>query len=178
MNIDDETRLLKLNLAEKKILLERNDSIDNVDIKLKFPNIISLNINERIPEFLLFLDKKYYLINKKGEILKVVIKENLEQYSSYVLLIGEGIRESSPLLLEFIKDDKDIFLNINKIKWVSNRRFDIIFVNGLILQLPQEKPDLAWKNFLELNKEVNFFNNKFQKIDLRVEGRMFISLDK
>jgi cell division protein FtsQ len=174
MNVQNEESVFKINIEEIEINLERNFWISEAKVRVIYPNILNVFITEKVPEFLWNDGKKFYAVNEKGEILKQVLGDDKYQFANFITISGKNSRGYIPNLMLFIKSDDYLFSNISAISRVGKRRWDVYFIGGLKVMLPQKTPAKSWQNFIELNDKINFFNNKFKSVDLRVENKIFI----
>ena len=109
--------------------------------------------------------------------MKKIEIEDLIKFNNFIILQGQNSKSYVQNLLTFIKDNKVLYDAITHVEWVSDRRWNIKFTNGLIVKLPQINPVSAWEHFISLHKRIDFFRNKVESIDLRVEDKIFIELD-
>jgi len=169
--------ILDLDLVSNQQRLKANFWIEEVSIKMTLPNIIKINIIEKKPEFIYSDKHKFFVLDGRGKILKQIDEDGLKRFAGFVVVVGKNARLFVPNLLDFIKEDKEVYSYISLISWVSERRWNVVFVNDMLLKLPQQNPGKAWLKFLELNERLDFFGNHIKSIDLRVKDRLFIELD-
>jgi len=177
LDFENGDAILEVDLVNNQQNIKRNFWIESVSIKLVFPDIVKINIVEKKPEFVWLDRKKYFVLDAGGKILKEISKDGLGRFAGFVVVVGKGANLFTPNLSDFIKEDEEVYSFISLIKWVGGRRWDVKFVNDMVVKLPQQDPSKAWSKFLDLNKKLKFFNNKIKSIDLRVKDRLFIELD-
>ncbi|MFZ8864957.1 MAG: cell division protein FtsQ/DivIB [Rickettsiales bacterium] len=169
--------IFALNLKQNQQRLASNLWVESVAIKIKYPDIVEINIKEKKAEFILFTEGKYYIIDAKGEIIKNLPATDVKNFADFIILSGVNAKLYTANLLEFIRKDKVIYNYIAEILRISDQRWNIKFVNNMVVKLPQQDPTSAWNLFLELNNQIRFFDNKIKSIDLRVKDRLFLELD-
>ena len=169
--------IMQIDLQLNQKALQESFWIKKSAIKVDFPNVIRITIYENVPEFIWYHNKQYFALDNAGRILKYIDEQELQKFSNFIIVTGKGVRPFVPNLFDFIKMDQDIYNYIAEIEWISNRRWDIIFINDLKVKLPELNPRQSWKSFVELNKKLNFFSNKIKSVDLRIKDRLFIELD-
>jgi cell division septal protein FtsQ len=177
LDFADNSPIVKLNKFANKKKLEESFWIDKANINILYPNIVKIHIIEKIPEFVWIYQNKYIALDKAGKILKILDKNELERFSGFILLAGENVRSVTDNLLNIIKIDLELHKFISKAIWVSNRRWNIEFIDGFTVKLPQEDSILAWQYFLKLNKEVNLLGKNIESLDLRVPEQTFMQLN-
>jgi len=169
--------VFSVDLEKNRQELESNFWVKSARLKIIFPNIIDIQIEEKKPKFVWFDTDNYFLINNKGDILKKLDDVDLSSYSNYVLLVGDDANYFVPNLLEFIEYDNEIYGYISVIELVNKRRWNIKFINDMVVQLPHADPVFGWHKFVKLNTRLNIINNRIKNIDLRVKDKVFIELD-
>ena len=64
-------------------------------------------------------------------------------------------------------------------RYVSKRRWDLIFddvENGIIVKLPQENVEDAWKKLIKLDKTKGILKRKLTFIDLRLKNKVVVKI--
>ena len=178
-NLDfaDNSPIIKLDKLANQKKLEQDFWIDKAQINILYPNIVKIHITEKVPEFIWIYQDQYIALDKSGKILKVLSKEELVKFSSFILLVGQNVRSVTDNLLNIIKIDSELYKLIAKAIWVSNRRWNIQFIDGFTVKLPQKNPIAAWQYFLTLNKQVGLLNKNIKSLDLRVPEKIFMQLN-
>ena len=172
-----DTPIINLDIVKNKNSLEDNFWINKADISIVYPDLVNIKIDEKKPEFLWYHNMQYFVLDKKGKVLKKLNISELKKLSNFIMLDGNNARLVTDNLLSFIKLDNNIYLSISKAIWVGNRRWDIEFINGFRLQLPQKDPMQAWKYFIKLNQHIDFIGNNIESLDLRLPERLFMKLN-
>jgi cell division protein FtsQ len=60
--------------------------------------------------------------------------------------------------------------------YVGERRWNVTFDNGIVVKLPEENPELAWRVLGTLEKRDRILERRIAIIDLRLPDRMFVEL--
>ena len=94
-----------------------------------------------------------------------------------LILKGIGVEREIQQLLNIFSIDEAISDKITEAKYVSNRRWSLVYNSSLIIELPEENPEEAFFKIGELEEKYNFLSNRLKKIDLRVSDRMIIKID-
>lgn len=177
LNFSHGDDIMGIDLSSNKEKLESSFWVSKAKLAIEFPNKINITIYENIPSFIWYNHKQYFAVDDRGKILKKIDLSELERFSNFIILEGMNARSYIQNLLEFIKIDNKLYQSISHVEWVGERRWNIKLTNDLIVKLPQLNPTLAWKHFIDLHREINFFNNKVESIDLRVQDKLFIEFD-
>lgn len=149
--------------------------VKNVVISRNLPDNLVVKIEEYEPFAIWQDDKKHYIIDKNGEIITNLNEED-EQFSNLLILSGKKANLSAKSLFNIMVTDLEISKNIYSATWVGFRRWDIRFNNDLLVKLPENNIEKAWKNLVKIyNMPGSLINLK--TIDLRVEDKVFLEYD-
>lgn len=176
--------LAEINLAYKKHELddrplqniiskikELSPWIDNVSINRQFPNKIAVGIEEYKP-FVVWEDKgKKYAVDKNGH--NIEIDSSDHQFDSIIVLSGSDAYKNVNSLFNIFVTDPTVSQDIYSATWVSNRRWDIRFNDGLIVKLPESDISKAWQRLIQI-KEVEGAFSHLKVIDLRVPDKIYL----
>ncbi len=176
--------LAEVNLAYKKHELddrplqniiskikELSPWIDNVSINRQFPNKIAVEIEEYQP-FVVWEGKgKKYAVDKNGH--NIEIDSSDHQFDSIIVLSGNDAYKNVNSLFNIFVNDPAVSQDIYSATWVSNRRWDIRFNNGLIIKLPESNISKAWQRLMQI-KEVEGAFSHLKVIDLRISDKIYL----
>ncbi len=160
--------LVKINKEKLNKILINNELIDYIELKKIYPSKLIVTIYEK-EAIAIINDKKnkYYLIKDGEEIIffNNVILENLPN----IFGKQENFLEVYSALIQ-------LSFPISKIKsfyYFDIGRWDIILNNNKIIKLPVNNYTLSLKNFLELEKKINF--EKYSTFDYRIEDQLILN---
>lgn len=176
--------LAEINLAYKKHELddhplqniiskikELSPWIDNVSINRQFPNKIAVAIEEYKP-FVVWEDKgKKYAVDKNGH--NIEIDSSDHRFDSIIVLSGNDAYKNVNSLFNIFVNDPAVSQDIYSATWVSNRRWDIRFNDGLIVKLPENDISKAWQRLMQI-KEVEGAFSHLKAIDLRIADKIYL----
>ena len=160
--------LVKINKEKLNKILINNELIDYIELKKIYPSKLIVTIYEK-EAIAIINDKKnkYYLIKDGEEIIffKNATLENLPN----IFGKQENFLEVYSALIQ-------LSFPISKIKsfyYFDIGRWDIILNNNKIIKLPVNNYTLSLKNFLELEKKINF--EKYSTFDYRIEDQLILN---
>lgn len=110
--------LVKLNELESKVLL--NPYVDEVSIKRKIPNKVTVVINERVASYKVIEDNKSYILNDD-----LVIMERRDDLDGIILPILDGVDIEGRELGESITKNKEKIEFLKALKIASDTYDDI-----------------------------------------------------
>lgn len=168
--------LFCLDLMSTKKLIEGNNWIKSVKLKLILPAQLKITIKEEEPYFIYKNEKKLVLLNIKGNKI-----DNLDyisdEFKNLVLLKGEGAINNIPKLLSILSLNNNISGKVTAASLIAKRRWSLKYLTNIIIDLPESNPEKAFYKIAELEQKYGLLSNKLKKIDLRVSDRMIIQLD-
>ena len=178
LGINHDSNIMQLNLAELKQKVETLPWVRKANLRRSyFPNIIQIDIQERIVKSLWQFENNFYPIDAEGNI----IDAEYVPLSSILLIVGAGAPENIKNLMQSIQDDEATFNRIKVANFISQRRWNIILDDvktGITIKLPEENIHEAWQKLLFLDKSVGILKRKLTIIDLRLEGKVIVKLQK
>ena len=143
--------------------LLKNPLIKDAEVKINLPDRLNICITERKPVALWFDQSVFHLIDKEGFVVKYNVK--LQEYPQ-IIAAGPGSNKALHDLIDELRE-QNIFGQLFAAQLISNRRWNILLKNGLIIKLPENNIkealialDIVLKNY----KSVKSFNI----IDLRL----------
>ena len=164
-----------LDLKSSKNALEENNWIKSAKLKLHLPSSLIIEVEEETPKFVLKSEQSFILLNQYGsKIIKLeFINKDLEKL---IVLSGKGVESKVTDLLSIFAVYPEISKYIKEAELVSHRRWSLKHTSDIIIDLPEEDPEIAFFKIGQLQSKYGFLSNKIKKVDLRIENRMIIKL--
>jgi cell division protein FtsQ len=150
--------------------IESIDCIESANISRHLPSEIKIKIINKEPIAIWQHKKNFFFINKDNSLMRIRNSKNL---MDFIIVTGEQAFKHTQNLIQIISVDQDIFEKVDAAMRVGNRRWDIKLINGLVVKLPEKNPELAWKKFLNIQKD-NQIQKKINVVDLRVANKTYI----
>ena len=166
-NIIDLTlpiEIYELDLGEIKKNIERHSYIKKAELTIITPSVLYVDIIERSPSAVWLNKGKCSLIDLDGAILQNDFA--LHDKMSYVSLLGEKANEKWRFLFDELKNHP-IYEKIHAAQLISNRRWNLLLKDGLIIKLPEENTKIALDS-MKLLLDNYKIPDKFTIIDLRL----------
>lgn len=170
-NLRKNTPILAINLQYSVASLLEIGWIENVSIKRKIPNTIYIDVQEKQPIAIWQNHGRLTLIDKNGQIIG---DEHIKKYENVPLIIGEDARLLASDLLNSLSENANLKNQISAIVRVGERRWDVIFKNGIKVKLPEKQHATAFKQIVELYENDTLFKSNIEVIDLRIKDKIFI----
>ena len=175
-NIEEELSNLKntniFKITENKVIekLAKFNFIESVNVKKIIPSSINVNLSKTSILGKTFINGEEFYIGKNGKFINS--NQIYDNYKTPKVFGKFKIKEFLNLynILNNQKLDMD---NIEQYYFFKNKRWDLVFSNGLTLKLPSKNIVKSIKIFKKLLNNDNLTNTKI--IDLRVIDQIIMT---
>ncbi len=177
-------KLIKTNLGIKEgdsmFKLSTNNLLNNVinigwikDVSIHkiLPNIIKIQVTERVPISVYYHNKIYTLIDKEGHFIEdVTVNPNL------ILVSGTNANLNVYKMLQILNQYPKIKKELYSMTYVRQRRWDLLFNNKITVKLPSCTDNVMHKLLTMLEKLLKQSNiqHSVVSIDLRLPDNVII----
>ncbi len=181
LNILDQEKIKNLFLGElyntnlliidkKKIdkILNENDILDYIELKKVYPSRVQIIVHEREIIAILNRKKNKFYLARDGKEIKYFYNQKLKNLPN---IFGEQKN-----FLELYSVLININFPISGIKsffFFEIGRWDIILKNNRIIKLPVKNFVESLKNYLDLDKKINF--EKYSIFDYRIKDQLILN---
>jgi cell division protein FtsQ len=163
--------ILAASPIEAKVRLEALPWVRSAAVARLLPDTIAVEITERKPMALWQHGGKFELIDEEGKMLPV---EQLGQFSSLPVLVGEGAPEAGAELLAMLAEEPALRDRVAASVRVSDRRWNLRMDNGIDVELPEENAETAWRELARLERTYGLLERDIRRVDLRLPDRMVL----
>ncbi len=147
--------------------------INQVIITRSMPDILNISVTEYEPFAIWQNEGKKYFTDKEGNLVPFV---EMEEFEHMVILSGKGANTHARSLFNIFATDPNLSANVYSATWVSNRRWDIRFDNGLLIKLPENNISEAWQRLMKIyNMQGSIVGLKI--IDLRILDKTYLEYE-
>jgi len=146
--------------------------VSEVYIKRNYPNKININVYESTPYALWKNASGTYVVDKNGS---TITDKTSEYEDSLLLLIGKQANKRGIELISFLEETPLNHLILSA-TLVTNRRWNLMTKDGVIIKLPEIDPIKALTKIAELHTSNKLLDRDILAVDLRVPGKVFIRL--
>lgn len=176
LDIDDGVPILSIDLVLIKERIETLPWVKQVKVSRIFPGEIKVSIVEREPFALWQQDGNVQLIDPNGV---VITGRGLKEFEALPLVVGKKASVNIETLFSKLETAGELSNRVKTAVFVGERRWDIIFDNGIRVKLPEEflseyNGDTAWDKFVRLEAEHNFLAREISVLDMRVPDRVIV----
>ncbi len=151
--------------------LESVDCVGQVSVSRMLPSKLRVSIEPRVPIAIWQHKHKFFFIANNGSVLQI---RNSKDVSKFIIILGDHAPEKTPALLVLLHQEPELYQKVVSAIWIGDRRWNIIFDNGMELLLPEDGYVKAWNKFVELSKNNDAFKSfSYRVVDLRVQNRIY-----
>ena len=168
-----KTSLVTLDLDKIKNKLLKKGWIAEVHLKKKMPDTLLVAIKERKPEVIWQSDGQLWLADNEGN---KITQDISKIYLDLPYVLGENSQSDITELYSIITSSPYLFSQFNGAERVGQRRWDVELKNGILVKLPENNPEYAWKKLAETDKEKEILSKDISYIDLRIEGQIIVGM--
>ena len=163
---DSSLFILDEKIIEK--VLKKNTFIDFLEFKKIFPHKLQIIVHEKETIAILNDKRDKYYLTRNGE--------KIEFFKNQILEKLPNIFGKEKNFLEIYSVLTKINFPISKIKsfyYFDIGRWDILLENNVIIKLPVKNFDISLKNFLDLDKKIDF--EKYSIFDYRIKNQLILN---
>ena len=176
LDVDTGMPLLAIDLAALQSRIEGLPWVKEAVVNRQLPGKMTIDIKERVPFALSQLNGKVNLVDPDGV---VVTDKGLGEFKDRVLVVGNVGKIQLSEFNQLLNSHPVVGDRVRSAVWVNDRRWDIVFKNGIRVKLPSSMADTynmqtAWTRFAELNKQHSLLEREVSVIDMRMHDRLVV----
>ena len=155
--------------------LKQNAWIKNVALRKQFPGTIVIKVEEAVPEALLSLKKRLYIIDEDGRILER-IKGETTQFLPVIKDIDPENRKGIAEALKLVKalSEKDGFIDRGDIEIGLESYGLTVSIDGEFIKVGYGKYAEKFQRWIELEPEIRKRGVPVKYVDLRFKGSVIV----
>lgn len=171
LGITQGSPILAVSLVEMKARLEAIPEVKSAGISRVLPNQLSVAITERVPAAWWQQDGVQKLIDAEGVVLS---RNKYPEKMTLPVVVGDDAPKHVGELLALLNSEPAIKTDVVAAIRVGQRRWNVQLEHEIVVMLPEEKPEQAWKRFADLVQKEALLSKAIRSVDMRVEDRVFI----
>lgn len=176
LDVDKGVPLLSINLENIRTQLELLPWVKKAEVTRILPGKLKIQLTEREPFALWQREGTISLIDESGH---VITSHGLKNYAHLMLVVGAGAEQGAHDLYALLDQYPELSARVKTAVRVSDRRWDLVFDNGVRVKLPEGAPapydaQTAWQKFAELQTQYRLLEREVSVIDMRLPDRMIM----
>lgn len=175
INVRPGDPMMSFNPDTARSLIEKISWVKSVRVERRFPSTLYIHLYERIPAAFWKEGERNVVIDQDGVVLD---NKDLTRFGDLIQLYGEGANEQVANLFEYLKGQPDIAEKVIGAAWINERRWDVLFNNGIRAKFPETDFGLALAALAKANKHEKLLERNIKEIDLRQTGRIIIKTER
>lgn len=166
--------LFSVDLQGIKDRLSELEWVETATIRRHWPDRISVMLRERQPLAIWYGEgtDQPYLLDRSGTVMMVDIPKAFQQL---LRVSGSGAPLALPDFVTLLLAEPKIAAYVKKVERISERRWDMILVNGTRVKLPEDDIGYALSRLRQSHQDKQTLDEGFVEIDLRLNDRMIVS---
>jgi cell division protein FtsQ len=176
LDVDKGVPLLSIDLEHIRLQLELLPWVKKAEVTRILPGKLKIQLTEREPFALWQEDGKVSLIDETGH---VITRHGLTNFAHLMLVVGTGAETGAHDLNLLLDEFPELAARVKTAVHVGERRWDLIFDNGVRVKLPEGAPapydaQTAWQKFAGLQSQYRLLERELSVIDMRLPDRMIL----
>jgi cell division protein FtsQ len=157
--------------AEVRERVLQVDWVDTAKVTRLWPATLKIEITEKEPFAIWQMDKKFWLIDRRG---RQITQERVTEFAGLPMVVGLGAPARAAELVELLKRFPDLQRATKAAVRVGERRWDLHLKSGIQVRLPETGETEALKRLIRIDEEQQVLSRDIRAIDLRFPDRMII----
>ena len=170
LNFNDP--LIGFKAADVKARVEELPWVSKAEVQRQLPSTVKVKLYEKKPLALWQSDDDRYVIDREGN----PINRATDIFNYLPLLTGTSSSENAPKLFAMIAESPHLDNKITSAEFIGERRWNLMFENNVLVQLPEGASVSAMKKLKKLDDSKDVMKVGGIVIDLRIEDRIILRL--
>lgn len=163
--------ILAINLQDLRDDIKKQSWVKDAQVQRILPSDLKITIIERKPIAIWKHGKKFNLIDADGVVLTEVDSPDVLPFP---LVIGEGANKEASHIFGVLAHEKKLYEQVQSAALMGERRWNILFTNGVEVMLPADDMAEAWSKLASMDEQEHILNRQIKSIDLRLPDRIYI----
>lgn len=175
LGIHEGDPIFAFDMDEARARLAELGWVKSVSVGRQLPDGVVIHVEEREPYALWQIHGAFRVIGRDGV---VITDQETDRFAGLPVVVGAGADKVVAPLIEMISSDTALKARVRAAVRVGERRWDIVFDNGMRARLPEEGQLRAWHRLSRLVREKDLLARAVHVVDLRLEDRVVLRLTR
>ena len=172
LNVKSGDSLLGVDLQASRQRLEAIDWVAGATVERRLPDTLYVTLRERRAVALWQNGSEYTLIDRNGRTVRA--SRMPPGAESLLLLGGPGAPEHVGELLLLLAYEPALTRLLRSAVWVGQRRWNLVFNNGVEIWLPEEDAVAALQHIAKLEAQHRLLSREYGVVDLRLPDKLYL----
>lgn len=173
IDVTRTSSLLLLDAEHARARIAEIPWVADVTVKKLYPSRIVVSLTERLPFALWQDDGRIKVVDKTGAVMSDTLQP---RHAGLPLIVGAGADKRLEEAVALMNSAPSIRPRIRAAVLVAERRWNLITVDGIEIQLPEENPEGALARVADLQAAKKLLDRDLVVVDTRVPDRLFVRL--
>lgn len=164
--------LVTFNTSAARTRLEALPWVRLAAVERQLPDTVRVDVYEHVPLARVDINGEIWVINKDGEPIEL----ESEQFARLPMLEGQGAATAAARLFGVLAEWPNLTGQLARASYIGQRRWDVTFMSGVTVRLPEEAPQEALQTLAKLEDARHVLSLNAGEVDLRVPGRIVLRL--
>lgn len=137
---------------------------------------LHIKLEERQPEFIWHHAGRAALVDTSGIVINMHDGQDISDFSGLPIIKGEDAPAHARKIKELIEREPLLRPHIFTLSYVQGRRLNVLLDNGVEVMLPEHGAGDAWSYVAQMQRRKDIFSRRIEKLDLRINDRVYITL--
>jgi cell division protein FtsQ len=168
LGVSENLPMVSFDAESARARLEDLPAVISASVAKIYPSSLSVTIVEKEPVARWRVDGVTFVIDADGEQLAAVDAA----FDDLPLLVGDGAADDAVAIIEILRAHPLLDRRLVAISRIADRRWDLVYDNGLRIMLPETGIESAVSLLEQLDREHEMLARDLSIIDLRVSGQL------
>lgn len=173
LHLDGDTSLLTLDVASARKALMALPWVRDAEVRKVYPGTIHVALDERRAFAIWQHGQDLSLIERSGS---VIVPFTPGKLSGLPLYVGLGAETSAADFDDILSRWPELRKRVRAIVRVSDRRWNLVFDNGVTVKLPETDIAQALENLSVMDRDRQILTRDIVAVDLRLADRITVQL--
>ena len=177
LKLERGSSLVGFDAAKARARLEQLPWVRLASVERQLPATVRVQVYEHIPLARMISETSplgaVLVLNPEGV---PIIADSANQFSHLPLLQGEGAPQHASALFDAIKPYPNLLAQLREAIWVGGRRWDLTFVSGVTVMLPEDAAERGLSLLQQLEEARHVLTLNDGTVDLRLPDRIVLRL--
>ena len=165
--------ILFFDADEARAKIERISWVKTASVRRLLPDTLMIELAERVPAARWQIDGQTLLIDRDGKLLR---GPDVTAFPHLKRVVGPGAADKVGELFDMLSSEPELFARVKDAVRVRGRRWDLAFDNGVVVMLPEEGADFAWRHLATLDREKDLLSKAIVAVDLRLPEKLVVKM--
>lgn len=167
--------MLSFDAQAARARIEGIDWVDKASIRRLWPDVLHIDLQERVPFAIWQRDGEVFLIDRAGG---VITGTGLEPFAHLPFVVGRGASEHAGEILGLMQNQPGLRSRVTAYVRVSERRWNLRLENGVDVMLPEHDVARALNEIVTLDASHKLLSRDITAVDLRLTDRIGVRLSE